>query len=69
MTVVRMIWKGQRQWGGINWPCVSKGGDMEALYEGISAIPIKAVGLQGAILLVLVVAALIFKLRIPKPKK
>lgn len=42
---------------------------MEALYEGMTEIPIQAVSFEGYILLILIVLAVIFKLRILYPKK
>jgi len=42
---------------------------MEALFHSFLEIPIKTVSMLGLIQLVLVVGVLIFKLRIPKPKK
>jgi len=42
---------------------------MEPLYQSFQQIPIDAVSLQGLVQLVLISAAVIFKLVIPKPKK
>lgn len=50
-------------------PCLLGGANVEALYEGITVIPIQAVGFEGAILLIFVVAALIFGEKIPPPNK
>jgi hypothetical protein len=42
---------------------------MENLFPAFTEIPLRAVGLQGAIQLILVAALLIFKVRIPRPNK
>ena len=42
---------------------------MEALFHTFLEIPIETVSMLGLIQLVLVVGVLMFKLRIPKPKK
>jgi hypothetical protein len=42
---------------------------MEVLLKDVLEIPIQAVGLQGAIFIVLVAVALIIRLKLPVPKK
>ena len=42
---------------------------MENLFPAFTEIPLRAVGFQGAIQLILVAAVLIFRVRIPKPNK
>jgi hypothetical protein len=42
---------------------------MEALFHSFLKIPVETVSMLGLIQLVLVVGVLMFKLRIPKPKK
>jgi hypothetical protein len=42
---------------------------MEALFHSFLEIPVKIVSMIGLIQLVLVIGVLIFKIRIPKPKK
>ena len=42
---------------------------MEALFHSFLEIPVETVSMLGLIQLVLVVGVLMFKLRVPKPKK
>ena len=42
---------------------------MEALYEWFVEIPVGFVGIQGLILIIVIVGAFIFKLKLHKPKK
>jgi hypothetical protein len=42
---------------------------MEALYQSFQQIPVDAVSFQGMIQLILISGVVIFKLRIPAPKK
>jgi hypothetical protein len=42
---------------------------MEVLFQSFLEIPVKAVSMQGLVQLILILGVLMFKLRIPKPKK
>ena len=42
---------------------------MEALFHSFLEIPVETVSMLGLIQLILVVGVLMFKLRVPKPKK